>query len=146
MTQTAFSAVKPSAKIYISTAAATSGLGVTFIKVPGTYTPDGLDRFSHSAGVLTYTGDETRTFNVNVVLSCSPASAGVVLAFRVAKNGTSRASTEIRRQLSTGNDIGAVALVDRVSLAKNETLEIQVSRVSGAGELTVDHMAVVVSE
>lgn len=121
---------------YISTADTTTvSQTPTFTKIAGTYTAGELNGFTHSAGVLTYTGSLTKKFLVVASVSADATATDDYL-FRVAKDGTSIAASQITRSISGANDIGAITLCWVVELATNATIQVQVSRDGASGNLS----------
>lgn len=110
---------------YISSSAGEGVVAGTFEKVAGTYTAGDLVDFTHSTGVLTYTGLETKTFLVFSELTCASGASNPLLRFRLAKNGTSIAASEISRKMGTAADRGAMGLTWCIELAQGDTVELQ---------------------
>jgi hypothetical protein len=117
-----------------STATTTTSQTPTYTKIAGTYTAGELSGFTHSAGVLTYTGSLTKKFLVAVSIAAD-SSASDDFLFRIAKNGTTIAATGMTRSISASG-FGAMSLNWIIELATNDTLQAQVSRVGASGNLT----------
>jgi hypothetical protein len=129
---------------YISSSSATTTSQTpTFTKVAGTYTSGDLNGFTHSAGVLTYTGSVTRKFKVLASLT-SDVNQADVFEFQIYKNSTGVVKSEQHRQISV-NDVGAFSLCASIELATNDTVEVRVARQSGvAANLIADHLHIII--
>lgn len=132
---------------YVSTpAATTTSQTPTFTKIAGTYTAGELSGFTHSAGTLTYTGTNTKKFRVTAVIS-GDADGTDDYQFRLAKNGTDLAKTQIVRSIAGSNDIGVVAIQGIIELATNDTLQVEVARVGAtARDVTADNLNLMATE
>lgn len=120
---------------YISTTTTTSvDQTPTFTKIAGTYTPGELNGFTHSAGVLTYTGSLTKKFLVTASISAD-ATVADTYYFRIAKDGTSIAASQMTRAVGSA-DIGSISLSWVVELATNATIEVQTARAGTTSNLS----------
>ncbi len=134
---------------YVSSAAASGAITQTvYLKLGGTTTALALNHFTHtSPGRLTYTGTSTKVFDVVCSISFTSTQSNEIVRFRVAKGGTSDANSEVARKLGTGTDLGALALVDEISLANNEFIEIFTTLdVSTTDTVTADKMVCLIAE
>lgn len=142
--QSAESAAPAYGEMYISSTSLTTVVATpTFTKIAGTYTAGELENFTHSAGTLTYTGTDTKKFHVDVSMS-GDSNATDVFHFRVAKNGTSVAKTEIDRRISGAQDVGAMALHGIIELSTNDTVEVQVANDGGSADITAERLIFVI--
>lgn len=129
--------------MYISTPAATTiSTADTPVKVAGTHTLDMSNNFDEPVdGRLRYTGEATKTFFVNAAISMTGGNNNTY-SFYIAKNGTVNPATQVQRKLSTGADVGALALFGCVSLATNDYIEIFVENNGDTTNMTAEHMYV----
>ena len=135
--------------MYVSTAVETViSVQSTPTKALGTTTVSAyLEDFEMSANNrLTYLGRQTSHFHVAVALSMTSAANIQVTSMTIGKNGTSLPETEIQRKIGTGTDVGAVAVVGLVELAKDDYLEMFVANETSTGNLTVEFMNFTASE
>jgi hypothetical protein len=73
---------------------------------------------------VTYTGTATRKMHVIISFSMTSSQSTEICRFRLAKNGTTIAATEIERKIGTGSDVGAAAVSGIVSMATNDYIEM----------------------
>jgi hypothetical protein len=73
---------------------------------------------------MTYTGTNTVLFHVTGAFSFISSESTVVARFRLAKNGSTIAATEVSRKIGTGSDEGACAVNGIISLATNDYVEL----------------------
>ena len=126
---------------YVTASAATTiAVAGTYYKAAGTTTQIDVNRFTHANNRLTYTGTPTVRARAIAMLSVLTAGTNDVLGFKIAKNGTPIAASEIRRFVGTGTDVGAVALAVDVDLATNDYLEIWVTNEDATATVTLDKM------
>lgn len=113
---------------YISTAGTqTIGTGGTFEKLyEGTmaYTACCLHDFTESNGRLTYTGTLTINMAINCNLSGESGEAAQIVQFRLAKNGTTIAGTNMTREFTTQNKDGCVGLNWLLEMSTNDYIEV----------------------
>lgn len=134
------------ANIFISASAGTViGTPGTFVMVNGTYSAETAKRFTHSAGVLTYTGRKTRTFIILASVSFTSSANNREVDLRVAKNTVSDANSNQRRKIGTGSDIGNMGVVHEVTLDTGDTVELQWSTVGSTSTLTAEFMNLTIS-
>lgn len=134
---------------YVSSATASAAItATTYLILAGTTTALALNHFTHaSPNRLTYTGVSTKVFEIICSISFTSSQSNQIARFRVAKNGTPDANSEVARKLGTGTDIGALALVDEISLATNDYLEIYATLdVSSSDTITADKMVCLIVE
>ncbi len=134
---------------YVSSAAATGNItATTYLILGGTTTAFALNHFTHaSPNRLTYTGASTKVFDLICSISFTSSQSNEIARFRVAKNGTADATSEVARKLGTGSDIGALALVHEISLATNDYLEIFATLdASTTDTITADKMVCLIVE
>ncbi|MBT8394274.1 MAG: hypothetical protein HKO81_08785 [Flavobacteriaceae bacterium] len=98
-------------------------------KIAGTTAAENLANFSAVGNNrLVYTGSSTRTFSVVCSMSFSASDKNDVFAFYIYHGGNASpgvvASSEVKRYISTGADIGALSVSGLVTLAPNEWIEM----------------------
>ncbi|KKN87429.1 hypothetical protein LCGC14_0258840 [marine sediment metagenome] len=109
---------------HVSTPAATNiATGGTYVKTAGTTSPGTERDFTHTDNRLTYTGTETRLFAVIVAVSMT-SSNNVTTHWRVAVNGTPLASSEQKRLVATGGDVGNASISTEVELSTGDYVEV----------------------
>ena len=134
---------------YVSSAAASAAITQTvYLILGGTTTAFALNHFTHaSPNRLTYTGTSTKVFDVVCSISFTSSQSNEIARFRVAKNGTADANSEVARKLGTGTDIGALALVHEISLATSDYIEIYATLdASSTDTITADKMVCLIVE
>ena len=133
---------------YVATPGATSVVtGGTYYLVAGTFAAGTLEQFTHSGGRLTYTGNGGgRLFSVDVSVSMT-SSNNLITHWRVAKNGTTIASSEQMRKVATGTDVGNSSIHAEVELVENDYIEMFCTSDVGqdAVSITAELMTVTVS-
>ncbi len=77
-------------------------------------------------GRLTYTGTETKVFDVEAICSMTTGSNTRLVSLFIAKNAAVIANSEQRRYVSTGADVGNMSVGWTVSLATNDYVEVHV--------------------
>ena len=108
---------------YFSTPAGTTLSTSTPAKASGTTSSISLSGFTHTSNRLTYTAATTRTFHALATISMSSSGATNSIV-HLYKDGTLITGSSIERKISTGGDIGAIAVSVTVSMAQNEYVEI----------------------
>lgn len=127
--------------MYISSAAATSiSAQNTFTKVAGTTTLEAVarDMSMPANNRLRYDGAITRQFLIKAAFSMTAAASNEVYAFRLAKNGTTIAASEIQRFVGTGSDVGAAAVQASVELSTNDYVELFVENQTSSANPTIE--------
>lgn len=115
----------PYGSYYLSSAAETSvSIAGTYVKVAGTTAANNLRDFTHSSGRLTYTGTVAQHFHLASTISFTAAGNNKLIAFKLAKNGTVVDGSYTPRFVSTGADVGSLALHWDEMLDPNDYLEI----------------------
>ncbi len=112
--------------------------GVTRLTPPATITTGILTNFTHSLGVLTYTGTRTRTFKVvyNITFTSGPNGSNMI--FFISKNAsvTIGTQTQQRMQIGFSNNVMqmCVQVEDLINLATNDTIQLagQCAQTTGA--------------
>lgn len=128
-----------------STATTISVVG-TYYKVAGVTIDNSSANFTHANNKLTYTGTVAKFFRVSVSpLSMISASNNVIVAFLIAKNGTT-VGYPMTRKIGTGSDVGAGSLSFDVELAENDFVELYVTNETSATTVTVEDMYMSVTQ
>lgn len=125
--------------LYFSTPSATTiSVATTYYKAAGTTTSVNLHRFTMpSDNRLTYTGTPDIHVHIACSISITAGAASQEVAFRMAKNGTTLAHSEISLVHGTGADVGSTALHSDVSLSTNDYLELWVTNSTSTASVTV---------
>lgn len=147
MTYMTSSALLSQGGFYVSSAAASGAITATaFLIHGGTTTALDLKDFTHtSPGRLTYTGAVTKKFEIISAIAFTSSQSNQIVRFRVAKNGTTVAASEIARKLGTGTDLGALPLVFEVELVTNDYIEIFCTLdASSSDTITANNMVCVI--
>ncbi|MBI3239681.1 MAG: hypothetical protein HYZ43_12710 [Flavobacteriia bacterium] len=128
--------------MYVTTAIQTviATMGVP-VKILGTTTAVGLFRMSSPTdNRLTYTGSQTRSFQVICSLTAIQPSTNKYFSFYIAKNGVILPESRQEVKLVNNTDQGPVTLSCRVSLAPNDYIEVWVENETSNTNLTVQTM------
>jgi hypothetical protein len=108
------------------------------VLVAGTWNSQVVEGFSASAaGRLTYILDNTRAFVVDACASMHPVSGSRDCAFMLAKNGTVIADSLMFASVTSGGE-QEISTNWIVSLAQNDYVEVFVSNLDGAQDITVN--------
>lgn len=127
-----------------ATATTNPGLGI-FAKIAGTTTVDAIERFTHTNNRLTYTGMQTQRFLVFVLASIT-TNSGNEVAVRVAKNGTTIASSENSVTAAGATTFIQVGCQVYITLATNDYIEAFTANTSSGGNnVTVRFLNVAVN-
>ncbi len=97
-------------------------------------------------GQIRYTGTPDRHAHVSAALSITSGANNQIFHFRIAKNGTSSAHTEIVRKLGTGAAIGALALNELASISTNDYFTVQVRNESSTGTVKAEFLHIIVHD
>jgi hypothetical protein len=98
-------------------------------KIEGTTAAENLANFSAVGNNrLVYTGTSTRTFSVVCSMSFGASDKNDVFAFFIYHGGNASpgvvTSTQVKRFIATGADVGALSVSGLVTLAPNEWIEV----------------------
>jgi hypothetical protein len=115
----------------------------TYYKIAGTTTLESISqKFTHSSNRLTYVGEITRDFRVNVTATMTSGN-NQELGVRIAKNGTTVSNTtSLNTTSGTGKAEGA-ACQGVIQLATNDYLEIFVSNETAIANITATYLSVI---
>lgn len=117
-----------------------SGIG-DFVKAAGTTVVGNSNNMTpDTSGRITYDGASDRHFHIVCSISMTCASNLQTLAFRIAKNGTTIAASQLRRRVNTGTDIGSTAVHADVMLSTGDYLELYVANNSSTANLTIEDL------
>jgi hypothetical protein len=133
------------AALYVSAAVESSiGVAGTFVKAAGTTTlvtdPAAVNWSMPANNRLRYDGTADRVVQVVCSISMQAAAANVDLSWRLAKNGTTIAATEITRKVSTGGDNGAAAVSGLVEVTNGDYVELWIANETSTANATVTKM------
>ena len=131
----------PHGRVHLVTPAATTiGTPGTFVKAAGTF---GIDSHFHmttpdSTGRITYNGTSPRHCHIVCSLSMTCSGNNQDVAFRIAVNGVTDATTQARRKIGTGADIGSTAIHGDELLNQNDYIELYVTNLTSTASITVE--------
>src|SRR3989338_1308643 len=128
--------------MYVTTAIQTviGVMGVP-VKILGTTTAVSLFRMTSPAdNRLTYTGSQTRSFQVMCSLTATQPSSNKFFSFYIAKNGVILPESRQEVKLINSTDQGPVTLSCRVTLAPSDYIEVWVENETANTDLTVQTM------
>ena len=130
----------PFGSVSIDTPAATTIVTPgDFVKAAGsTIVGDSYLMTPDASGRITYNGASDRHFHIVASVSMTCAGVNQLLGFRIAKNGTTIAASQLRRQVGTGADIGSTALHADVTLSQNDYLELFLTNYTSTNQVTVE--------
>lgn len=90
-----------------------------------------------TTGRITYIGPSQRHFHLVTSVSMTCAGNNQTVSFRMAVNGTTDASTQLRRRIGTGTDIGSTALHGDELLTTNDYVELYVANLTSTANITI---------
>ena len=136
------------ASCYISAKASTTIATVNVpIKIAGTTTAGLLNGFTHtSPGKLTYTGNETKVFEISIHGVIDPAAHPAALLVGVGKNGTQDATTLLGLNVPVHTVPTSFSTHGLVSLASTDYVEIFIENNTDNGNVEFDNAQFVVVE
>jgi hypothetical protein len=112
----------------------------TYYKVSGTTTVGQyIEKFTHTNNRLTYVGAFIGYFKVSAFMSVTSGNNNVI-AFRVAKNGTTIAQSTSKSTTSGAGRSENIKLSDIVELNTNDYIEVFVTNTSGTNVVTVESL------
>ena len=89
-------------------------------------------------GRLTYTGTADVMCHIACTISFTAASNNQVMHWRIGKNGTTDAASEVQRKVSTGADVGSTALHLVTSMTTGQYLSLWVRNATTASNVTLE--------
>ena len=112
----------------------------TFYKVAGTTTTGvaGRDFSMPANNRLQYDGTPDILVKVNCTLSVNVATGSKLLAFRLAKNGTTLAPTEVEKEVD--NTFSALTVIGLVEMSTGDYIELWGENNDDTVNFTVDEM------
>jgi len=128
-------------EISTNVAAETSiAVGGTYVKVAGTttLTADNHNWTMPQDNRLTYGGTANRVVHLALTVSFTAAGNNKNIRFRIAKNGTTVARSEVQRFVATGADVGSTALHLFDSVAPTDYYELWATNMTDTVNLTVE--------
>lgn len=133
------SLVAPMGSFYVSTPVETVIANQNeWTKVLGTTSAMAEMGFTHSSGRLTYTGASTRHFHIASTISATAAGNNKLIAFAIGKNGTVDAGSRTPRFVSTGADVGSLAVHWDLLMSTNDYIEVFVRNETDAVNVTAE--------
>ncbi len=132
--------------------------GQTFVSTPGTqtigtggtferlnegtiaYTGDHLHEFTHDDGRLTYTSPTEISMTVAATVSVESGEVTQVINFRIAKNGTTIASTNMPVTFNAVNTNAAVPLFTLVDMEQNDYVEVWATSDTNGDEIIINNL------
>lgn len=126
--------------------ATTIAVAGTYYKVLGTTLAGSLvQRFNvATSNRAIYTGALTSQFKVTVSLSFTGTN-GNDIRFRIAKNGTTIASTQISRTVNGTGNYASLSLQDIVQLSTNDYIEVFATNSGATNSITVSDLNVIIT-
>lgn len=113
---------------YVSTPGTqTIGTGGTFERLNEgaiAYTGMHLHEFTHSDGRLTYTSADTISMTANATISVESGEVAQEIQFRLAKNGSTIAGTNMQVEFTAVNGNSAIPLLWALDMAQNDYIEV----------------------
>lgn len=127
--------------------ATTIAVSGTYYKVAGTTSAGSVvERFNvATTNRAVYTGALTDKFKVSAVLSFTGTN-GNDCAFRLAKNGTTIASTQISRTVNGTGNFTSITLQDLIELETNDYIEVFATNNTATNSITVADLNLIVSK
>ena len=92
---------------------------------------------SDGNGRLTYIGTESVMCHIACTISFTAASNNQLTHWRLGKNGTTDASSEVQRKGGTGSDVGAAALHLMVTLTTGDHISLFVRNATAVSDPTL---------
>jgi len=93
-------------------------------------------------GRLTYLGVADVTVQAAGHVSMTAAANNQVIHFRLMKNGTTAASSEVQRKVGTGADVGAAAMSETFQMSTGDYLSLAVRNATSTASVTVECAAI----
>ena len=119
-------------------AATTIGVAGTYVKAAGTTSAGHLDDFTMPAdNRLTFVGVSPRHCIVTAALSVTVGGVNQTLGFKIAKNGIPIDASLLRRFVSVGADMGALAVIADTTLELNDYVEVWVTNETSTNAVTL---------
>jgi hypothetical protein len=117
-----------------------------FVKAAGTTTAGTIiQRFTHTNNRATYIGALSGIFKVTISVSATSGN-NQALRFRVAKNGTTIAQSEVEETTSGNGRSQTLICQDLVSLVTNDFIELWVANGSTNQDITVENLNVIIEK
>jgi hypothetical protein len=117
-----------------------------FVKAAGTTTAGTIiQRFTHTNNRATYVGALSGIFKVTISVSATSGNNQALL-FRVAKNGTTIAQSEVEETTSGTGRSQTLICQDLVSLVTNDFIELWVANGSTNQDITVENLNVIIEK
>jgi len=133
--------LKPSHGSLFRNVAADTVIGTpgTYVKALGTTTAGGLEDLTMPAdNRLTFTGISPRHFHIVATVSMTASGSNKIVGLKIAKNGIVIDESVVRRAITTGADIGAIALQADILMDTDDYVELWVTNESTATNVRLD--------
>lgn len=131
--------------LFFTTPVETPLAAATPVKALGTTTAGPLGDFTHINNRLTYTGLDTRDFELSADVSMTKAGGGATVgSVHFAKGGSILPGQKINRTLANTSDEGAVGVTGAVSLSTGQYVELFLEDVNG-DDLTIQSGGMVIA-
>ena len=132
---------KSGAFAYVSTpAATTTTVAGDWYRLAGTFTNEILEDFNITSDKLTYIGEETQLFQIIVMATFQSNTVNTTVTLGLFKNGVLEENSQMATKVVQTTDTKALALVDAVSLAKDDNIEIKIKSDKAGAEVTATHV------
>jgi hypothetical protein len=119
----------------------------TYYLVGGTSTAQALTLFTHATpGRLTYDGTITKDFVIIAKTSLVSSANNIVMKTRLAKNGTTDASSEQSYFKTTASDVKGFVTMTVISLAQGDYVELYVTCDNAGSTLTANEEVMIIFE
>jgi hypothetical protein len=92
---------------------------------------------SNGNGQMTYLGTESVEVDINATLSFTAPANNQVLHFRIGKNGSTIAASEVQQKVGTGSDVETVPITATVQLTTGDHLSLFVRNETAIQDITV---------
>ena len=92
-----------------------------------------------------YTGATTESFKINMSTSMTTGTNNVVVEIFMYKNGILEPGIAIARKVSTGADVGAIAVTGEFSVAPNGYVEVYI-KTDLTSTITFDKTSIIITE
>ena len=129
------------AEITISSSAETTITDTTsYFQAAGTWalTADSAGWEMATNGQLRYTGAADRVVHATATASVVSASNNQTLYFGISKNGADITTADIHRKISTGADVGAIAMSAMTTVSTGDYLAIDVRNTTSTANMTFE--------
>lgn len=117
----------------------------TFYKMAGTSTPDITQDFTLTNNRATYIGTVTKNFRISAIFSANDG-ANKQLAFRIGKDGITISNSQVSEVTHAPAENVSSAIQDIVNLSTGQYVEIFVTNLTTATNVTIPELSVIIEE